>query len=83
MECWEMSVFADAGRKTGMCLVSAQDPPPGGARIHATPKNKRISKKTPYNRRFTIIYHYKLLFIGAPPVFTSLLYRSDISIMRA
>jgi hypothetical protein len=26
MKCWEMSVLADAGRKTGMCLVSAQVP---------------------------------------------------------
>ena len=54
---------------------------PGGARIHAIPKNKRISKMVPSNGIFTIIHYYRLLFIAVPPVFTSLLYRSGISLI--
>jgi hypothetical protein len=53
------------------------------ALTHAPPDNYPKCSKSAQYATFSIIHHHNELLMGAPPVFTSLLYLSGISIIRA
>jgi hypothetical protein len=64
-------------------ILSACPLSPGGARIRGSLLLSEYHQKTPIKATILILHHHKSLLMGAPPVFTSLLHRSGISIMRA